>query len=95
MVGSKDHIDISPDNILRPATESLSADEQHLYEDLMSQMREDARRQITMAEEEVRGKLLSYFTVDRHQKITKHGEIDIASLLPLLQISNVSKSDNI
>jgi hypothetical protein len=33
--------------------------------------------------------------VDRHQKITKHGEIDIASFLPSLQISNVSKSDDI
>jgi hypothetical protein len=66
MVSSKGHIDISLDNILRPAIESLSADEQQLYEDLMSQMREDARRQIAKAEEEATGKLLSYFPVDRH-----------------------------
>jgi hypothetical protein len=28
MAGSKDHIDISPDNILKPAVESLTTDEQ-------------------------------------------------------------------
>jgi hypothetical protein len=95
MASSKDHTDISPDNILRPAIESLLADEQQLYEDLMSQMREDARRQIAKAEEEATEKFLSYFTVDHHHKITKHGEIEIASLLPSLQISNVSKSNDI
>jgi hypothetical protein len=58
-------------------------------------MREDARRQITKAEEEATKKFLSYFMVDRHHKITKHGEIKIASLLHLLQISNVSKSDDL
>jgi hypothetical protein len=41
----------------------------------MSQMREDARRQIVKGEEEATDKFLSYFTVDRHQKITNHGEI--------------------
>jgi hypothetical protein len=50
--GSKDHTDISLDNILRLVIGSLSAVEQHLYEDLMSQMREDACRQIVKAEEE-------------------------------------------
>jgi hypothetical protein len=93
--GSKDHTIISLDNILRPAIGSLSIDEKQLYEDLMIQMREDACRQTAKAEEEATDKFLSYFTVDRHQKITKHGEIKIASLLPSLQISNVSKSDNI
>jgi hypothetical protein len=32
---------------------------------------------------------------DRHQKVVKHGEIDVTSLLPSFQISNVSKHDNI
>jgi hypothetical protein len=36
MAGSKDHTGIFPDNILRPVVESLLADEQQLYEDLMS-----------------------------------------------------------
>jgi hypothetical protein len=95
MSGSKDHTNISLDNILMSAIESLSAYEQQLYEDLMSQMREDVHCQIVKAEEEATEKFLSYFTVDRHQKITKHGEIEIASLLPSLRISNVSNSDDI
>jgi hypothetical protein len=37
MAGSKDHTDISPDNILRSAVESLSLDEQQQYEDFMCQ----------------------------------------------------------
>jgi hypothetical protein len=53
MVGSKDHTDISPDNILKPVVESLTADEQQQYEDYMRQAKE---------------KYLSQYTVDRHQK---------------------------
>jgi hypothetical protein len=33
MAGSKDHTDISLDNILKPAVESLTTDEQQQYED--------------------------------------------------------------
>jgi hypothetical protein len=62
---------------------------------MMIQMREDACCQIAKAEEKATEKFLSYFTVDRYQKITKHEEIEIASLLPSLQISNVSKSTDI
>jgi hypothetical protein len=51
MAGSKDHIDISPDNILKLAIESLTADEQQQYEDYMRQAKE---------------KFLSQYTVDRH-----------------------------
>jgi hypothetical protein len=40
-------------------------------------------------------KFLSQYTMDRHQKIVKHGETDVASLLSLLQVSNTSKPDNI
>jgi hypothetical protein len=80
MVGSKDHTDISSDNIHRSVVESLSADEQQQYEDFMRQAKE---------------RFLSQFTVDRHHKVVKNGEIEVASLLPSLQISNVSKSDDI
>jgi hypothetical protein len=80
MVGSKDHSDISPDNILKMAVENLTADEQQQFEDYMRQAKE---------------KFLSQYTVDRHQKIIKHGETDIASLLSLLQVPNVSKPDGI
>jgi hypothetical protein len=61
----------------------------------MSQVREDARRHSAKAEEEATKKLCSYFTVDRHQKITKNEEIKIASFLPSIQISNLSKSNGI
>jgi hypothetical protein len=40
-------------------------------------------------------KFLSQYTVDRHQKIVKHGETDAASLLSSLQVPNVSKPDDI
>jgi hypothetical protein len=60
----------------------------------MSQVREDTHRQIAKAEEEATEKFKSYFTVDGHQKTTKHGEIEIASLIPSLQISNENTSTN-
>jgi hypothetical protein len=40
-------------------------------------------------------KFLSQYTVDRHQKVVKHGETDAASLIYSLQIPNVTKPDNI
>jgi hypothetical protein len=80
MAGSKDHTDISPDNILKPAVESLTADEQQQYEGYMRQAKE---------------KFLSQYTVDRHHKVVKHGETDVASLLSSLQLPNVSKPDDI
>jgi hypothetical protein len=56
---------------------------------------EDSRHQLTKVLEEAKEKLLAHFTVDRHQKIIKLGEIEIVSLQPSLQASNVSKSDDI
>jgi hypothetical protein len=38
-------------------------------------------------------KFLSQYTVDRHQKVVKYGETDVASLLSSLQVPNVSKPD--
>jgi hypothetical protein len=58
----------------------MSTDEQQRYKDYMRQAKEN---------------LFSQFTVDRHQKVVKQGEIKVASLLPSLQISNVSKPDDI
>jgi hypothetical protein len=95
MAGFKDHIDVSQDNILRPTVESLSIDEQQRYQDLMSQVEEDACCQLAKVQEEAKEKFLSQFMVDCHQKITKHGEVVIASLLHSLQISNLSESDDI
>jgi hypothetical protein len=80
MAGSKDHTDISPDNILKSTVESLTTDEQHQYEDYMRQAKE---------------KFLSQYTVDRHQKVITHGETDVVSLLSSLQVPNVSQPDDI
>jgi hypothetical protein len=80
MIDSKDHTNISLDNILKPVVESLTTDEQLQYEDYMRQAKE---------------KFLSQYTMDRHQKVVKHGETDIASLLSSLQVPNVSKPDDI
>jgi hypothetical protein len=59
MVSYKDHTDISLDNILKVAVESLTIDEQQQYEDYMRQAKD---------------KFLSQYTMDRHQKIIKHRE---------------------
>jgi hypothetical protein len=40
-------------------------------------------------------KFLSQYTVDRHQKVVKHGGTDVTSLLSSLQVPNVSKPDDI
>jgi hypothetical protein len=61
----------------------------------MSQVEKDARRQLAKVHDEAKDKFLSLCTVDRHQKIIKHGEIEIASLLFSLHIPNVSKYDDI
>jgi hypothetical protein len=80
MAGFKNHIDISLDNILKPGVESLSTDDQQQYEDYMHQAKE---------------KFLSQYMVDRHQKVVKHGETNVESLLSSLQAPNVSKPDDI
>jgi hypothetical protein len=76
MAGSKDHTYISQDNILKSAVESMMTDEQQQYEDYMRQAKE---------------KFLSQCTVVRHQKVIKHGETNVTSLLSSLQVPNVSK----
>jgi hypothetical protein len=80
MFGSKDHTDISPNNILKPTVESLTAEGQQQYEDYMRQAKE---------------KFLSQYTMDRHQKVVEHGENDVASLLSLLQVPDVTKPHDI
>ena len=95
MTASKESTDVSQDSILRPTVENLSTTELQLYKDLMCQVEEDARGQLAKVQEETKENFLAHFVVDRHQKITKHGEIEIVSLLPLSQVPNVSKSDDI
>jgi hypothetical protein len=76
MAGSKDHTDISSDNILKPTVESLTTEGQQHYKDYMRQAKE---------------KFLSQYMVDRRQKVVKHGETHVASLLYSLHVPNVSK----
>jgi hypothetical protein len=40
MAGSKDHTDISPNNFLKPAVESLTVEGQQHYEDYIRQAKE-------------------------------------------------------
>jgi hypothetical protein len=59
IVGSKDRIDVTQDNILRTTIESLSANEQQRYRDLMSQVEEDALRHLAKVQEEAKEIFLS------------------------------------
>jgi hypothetical protein len=72
MVGSKDHTNIFPSNIIKPALESLPADEQQQFWGYMNKVQEEARE-----------KYLAHFTINQHQKIIKQGDIEMSSLLPL------------
>ena len=80
MAASKDHTDIPPNNILKPTVKILTIEGQQHYEDYMRSAKK---------------KFLSQYTVDRHQKVVKHGETDVASLLSSLQVPNVSKPGDI
>jgi hypothetical protein len=84
MAGSKDHTDVSTTNIIKRTMEALPANDQHPFNDIIRREEEEVLRQLVerrdKEEEEVRRQLkerrekttekyLSYFTVDRHQKI--------------------------
>jgi hypothetical protein len=72
--------------LAKATVESLSANEQHRYQDLMSQVEKDTRRQLTKVHEEAKEIFLSQFMVDRHHKIIKHGGIKIASALSNVRV---------
>jgi hypothetical protein len=108
MAGSKDHTKISTTNIIKPAMEALPADDQRPFEDLVMRDEKEVMRQwneqrdkeeaellhkLSERRKEAAEKHLSHFTVDRHQKITRQGEIDMESLLPPLQGPAVSTPD--
>jgi hypothetical protein len=108
MAGSKDHTKISTTNIIKPAMEALSADDQRPFEDLVmrdekdvmvqwneQRDKEEAKRlhKLTQWRKEAAEKYLSHFTVDRQQKIIRQGEIDMESLQPPLQGPAVSAPD--
>jgi hypothetical protein len=108
MVGSKDHTKISIINIIKTAMEALPADDQRPFKDLVMRDEKEVMRQwneerdkeeaellhkLTERHKEAAEKYLSHFTVDRHQKIIRQGEIDMEYLLPPLQDPAVSAPD--
>jgi hypothetical protein len=108
MAGSKDHTKISTTNIIKPTMEALPANDQRPFEDLVMCNEKEVMRQwneqrdkeeaellhkLFEQRKEAAEKYLSHFTVDRHQKIIRQGEIDMKSLLPLLQGPAVSTPD--
>jgi hypothetical protein len=78
---------------------ALPADDQKPFEDLVMRDEKEVMRQwneqrdkeeaellhkLSERRKEAAEKYLSHFTVDRHQKIIRQGEIDMESLLPPL-----------
>jgi hypothetical protein len=108
MAGSKDHTKISTINIIKPAMEALSADDERPFKDLIMRDEKEVMRQWNEQRDKEEAELLhklserckkatekylSHFTVDHHQKIIRQGEIDMKALLPPLQGPAVSTPD--
>jgi hypothetical protein len=69
MVNSKDHIDVSLDNILRLIIEDLSAAEQKEFEDYVKKLDEEFQRQQGRKREEAKRWFRSHFRIDRDKKV--------------------------
>jgi hypothetical protein len=82
MADSKDQTNVSATNIIKPTMEVLLADDHHHFDDLRRREEKEVLRQLTEWHEKVKGKYLSHFIVDYHQKIIREGEIEMISLLP-------------
>jgi hypothetical protein len=46
MTGSKDHIDVSTTNIIKPALEALSTDDRHRFDDRMRHEEKEMMQQL-------------------------------------------------
>jgi hypothetical protein len=95
MAGSKNHNDVSTTNIIKPTMKALTADDQHPFHNLARCKKEEVLQQLADLCEKAEEKYLSYFMVDRHQKIIYRGEIDMESLLhsphdPIVSILDLS-----
>jgi hypothetical protein len=107
MASSKDHLDVSTTNIIKPSMEALLTNKQQPFDDLIRREEEEVLRQLVEQhdkEEEVlqqykehhekaTKRYLSYSTVDRHHKIICQWKIDTTSLLPPSQAPIVSILD--
>lgn len=78
----KYHTEVFTSSIIKLTLEELSADDQHRFEDIMKQEKEEALWQYVERHEKAKEKYLSNFTVDHHQKIIQQGDIEMASISP-------------
>jgi len=78
MTGPSDHTDITEDNIVRPDFEALPEDERKGFEELMQQVREEAKR-----------RFCSNFEIDRFKKVIKGKDFDVNSTTRILVIRDV------
>jgi antitoxin component of RelBE/YafQ-DinJ toxin-antitoxin module len=93
MVGSKDHINVSTSNIIKPTLEAFLANDQQPFDDLVRRKEKEVLRKLIQCCEKAKEKYISYFMVDRHQKIIHQGEINMESLLPSSQAPTISILD--
>lgn len=69
MAGSKDHSNVYPSNIIEPAMETLSVEDQQEFEEHKGQLIKEAQT-----------KFLASFKVDRNQKVIRLRVTDLVSL---------------
>jgi hypothetical protein len=69
MAGSKGSSDVSTNNIIEPTWETLSAEEQLVFEEHQEQLIKEAK-----------AKLLPNFKVERNNKVVRQWATDLASL---------------
>ena len=69
MADSKDSSDVSTSNIIKSTWETLSAEEQLMFEERQKQLIQEAK-----------AKFLANFKVDRNNKVVRQRSTDLASL---------------
>jgi hypothetical protein len=84
MAGSNDSSDVSPNNIIEPTWETLSAEEQLEFEEHQEQLIKEAK-----------AKFLANFRVDRNNKVVRQRTTDLALVRPAATTPMVSETNEI
>jgi restriction endonuclease len=84
MASSKDSSEVSTSNIIKLTWETLSAEEQLLFEERQEQLIQEAK-----------AKFLADFKVDRNNKVVRQRTTDLASLRPTTNTPNVSSTNEL
>jgi hypothetical protein len=84
MAGSKDSSEVSTNNIIKPTWETLSAEEQLLFEERQEQLIQEPK-----------AKFLADFKVGRNNKVVRQWATYLASLRPTTDIPNVSNTNEL